>query len=228
VRLILGNDHRMFTDALAAALARLGVAVVATGYTPRAVVVEVGRHQPDVCMVAGRWSDAARIERLRLIRGNHPSVGVVVLSDGSTTSDVATAISIGAAAVVSQHQHVTDLLETLYRVRAGERPIDSAVAVPAIGRLSPDDFGGGRLLDSLTVREQEVLLLMSDGQATKEIARSLAITPHTARTHVQSVLVKLGVHSRLEASGMAARSGLLRPPGRFPISSVAREAAVSL
>jgi two-component system nitrate/nitrite response regulator NarL len=52
-------------------------------------------------------------------------------------------------------------------------------------------------------------MLIADGHATRDIAQALAISLHTARTHVQSVLVKLGAHSRLEASGMVARSGLL-------------------
>jgi two-component system, NarL family, nitrate/nitrite response regulator NarL len=226
VRLILGNDHQMFTDALADVLAQQGVMVLARAGTPDAVVLEVARHEPDICMVASRWSNAAGVDSLRLIHANHPAVSVVLLSDGSTSSDMATAVTIGAAAVVSRHQHVTDLMGVLNRVRAGERPIDTAMMVPPIGNLRPACSASDRLLDTLTVREQEVLVLLMDGQPTKEIANLLAITLHTARTHVQSVLVKLGVHSRLEATAMVARCGLLGPSGRLLVNPLAWKAAV--
>jgi two-component system nitrate/nitrite response regulator NarL len=65
------------------------------------------------------------------------------------------------------------------------------------------------LLTYLTPRERYVLLLLVDGHSTVEIAEKLSISPSTARTHVQNVLVKLGAHSRLQAASMIAAHGLL-------------------
>jgi DNA-binding NarL/FixJ family response regulator len=83
----------------------------------------------------------------------------------------------------------------------------------------------GRLLDKtyqatdaehLSPRERQVLALLLEGASTKDMARLLSVRPNTARTHVQNVLAKLQVHSRLEAVTVAVRSGLIEPPARSP------------
>ena len=87
----------------------------------------------------------------------------------------------------------------------------------------PDDEGM-RLLELLTPREIEVLVRVAEGEDTRLIAAGMRIAPSTARTHVQRVLMKLGVGSRLEAAALAARTGLLdraaapgrADPGGFP------------
>lgn len=220
VRLILGDDHRLFADALADVLPRHEVIVTARARSPQEVLAALASEQADMCLISGRWLNDDRLGHLRQVREHYPAVDLVILSEGSGSAkcDTGAALAIGAAAIVSQHEHVTDLLAVLRRVRAGELAIDAAIA-PQVARVSPlaVTYVDG-LLDLLTTREQEVLMLMADGKATKEIASALAITLHTARTHVQSVLVKLGVHSRLEASGLAARSGLVGPFGQLAFS----------
>jgi two-component system, NarL family, nitrate/nitrite response regulator NarL len=66
-----------------------------------------------------------------------------------------------------------------------------------------------RRLSRLTSREREVLSLLAQGGDNDSIAQVLVISPQTARTHIQNVLVKLGVHSRLEAAALAIHNGLL-------------------
>jgi two-component system, NarL family, nitrate/nitrite response regulator NarL len=217
VSLILGDDHCLFADALADLLPRHGVIVMARARSPQEVLAALASEQADMCLISGRWLTGDRLGHLRQVREHHPTVGLVILSErsGSVNCDIATALAIGAAAIVTQHQQVTDLLGVLHRVRAGERCIEAAV-VPEVASFSPLAAGyADGLLDLLTTREQEVLMLMTDGKAAKEIASALAITLHTARTHLQSVLVKLGVHSRLEACGLVARSGLVGPFGQL-------------
>jgi DNA-binding NarL/FixJ family response regulator len=70
-----------------------------------------------------------------------------------------------------------------------------------------------RRMGRLTPREREVLALLAQGGDNDSIARDLVISPQTARTHIQNVLVKLGVHSRLEAAAVAIRNGLLDTAG---------------
>jgi two-component system, NarL family, nitrate/nitrite response regulator NarL len=84
-----------------------------------------------------------------------------------------------------------------------------------------------RLLRLLTLREQEVLILVKEGQSTKQIARSLAIPLSTARSHIQSVLIKLGAHSRLEATSMVARSCLRRISGQYSLGLPVKQAVAS-
>jgi DNA-binding NarL/FixJ family response regulator len=66
------------------------------------------------------------------------------------------------------------------------------------------------LVSSLTRREREILALLSSGAGNDAIAQRLVISPETARTHIQNLLSKLGVHSRLEAAAFVARNGIVR------------------
>jgi two-component system, NarL family, nitrate/nitrite response regulator NarL len=223
VRLVLGNDQRLCMDALAAALSHYGVTVLAVARTPHAVLTEVASLKPDICLLAARCSAGSSVDTMQAIRTQHPAVKVVILTDGSDSSLLTSATKIGAAAFVSRRQPVADLVALLQRVLTDERSRGASSALPEVSHFgSVADRESDPRLGHLTVREQEVLTLMVEGQATKEIARSLAITVHTARTHAQSVLVKLGAHSRLEASGMVARHRLLGQAADYAVEPVSR------
>ena len=88
-----------------------------------------------------------------------------------------------------------------------------------IRRRREDDAALARF-NRLSRREQEVLGLMVDGLDHQQIAAELIMSPHTARTHIQKVLEKLGVHSRLEAARFALDNNLLE---RFPVRSTVSE-----
>ena len=120
------------------------------------------------------------------------------------------------------------MVAALVRVSSGEQAFVLTPAGHADNSLgSPAAADGDYLLRLLTLREQEVLMLMMEGASTKQIARSLAITLSTARTHVQSVLVKLGAHSRLEATSIVARTRLLSASGSHALGQQAQAAAAS-
>jgi DNA-binding NarL/FixJ family response regulator len=215
-------------DALAAALAQRGLTITGLARTPQELLAAVASQQPDVCLMSARLPGSSRIDILSALRAWYPAVRVVVLTDGPHSSVLTTKAGIGAATLVSRHVDVTELIAVLHRVRAGVRwndPVCRPVEIRACDReIRP---ASDSRLAELTLREQEVLKLMMDGMATKEIARSLEITVHTARTHSQRVLAKLGAHSRLEASGMAARRGWAGPSGAPAFSRVSEQAGSS-
>jgi len=225
VKLVLGSDQRLCMEALAAALAQRGLTIAALARTPQEVLAAVASQQPDVCLVSARLPGSSFIDILSALRAWYPAVRAVVLMDGPNSSVLITRADIGAATLVSRHVDVTELIAVLHRVRAGVQrndPVSGLTEIRACNReITPDSDSQ---LAQLTLREQEVLKLMMDGMATKEIARSLEITVHTARTHSQRVLEKLGAHSRLEASGMAARRGWAGPSGERALSRVSEQA----
>jgi DNA-binding NarL/FixJ family response regulator len=223
VRLVLGNDQRLYMDVLAAALSRQGMTVAAVARCPQEVLTQVARHNPDVCLLSAGCSTSGGLDILRVISTNRLAVKVVIMSDGADSSILAGASSSGAVAFVSRSHDVAGLIAILQRVQAGERPSGLSQAAPAV-RSVRSAFGpeSDPRLGLLTVREREVLTLMIEGRATKEIAQSLAITVHTVRTHAQSVLTKLGAHSRLEASRMVARRQRSIPPDWRPRMTATR------
>ena len=220
VRLVLGERHRLFLDSLAAVLARHGFDVVALATSPQELLATVARLQPDICLLAAGFSGSSGPDLLRIIGEHHPSVKVVLFSADPDPKAMATALRGGAAGFIPSDHHVADILAALSRVRNGERVFDLMDA--GIRRFRPATATRRRngFWDLLTLRERQVLMLMMDGECTSQIARSLAISVSTARTHVENVLGKLGVHSRLEATAMVARSG---PPSfTMPAGRVAR------
>jgi len=226
MRIVLGDGHRLFIDALAQALAQNGMTVAALATSPQEVLAAVARHRPDICLMATRFHTCGNFGVLGLIRGRYPQVKVVLLADDpAAASEV---ISSGAAGLIRKDQHLTEIIRTLAGVRAGEQAFEADSPQPG-----PRDFRSPVASDSewllrlLTLREQEVLMLIMEGQSTKQIARSLAISLSTARTHIQSVLVKLGVHSRLEATSMVARSCLPGISGQYSLGAPAKQAAAS-
>jgi two-component system nitrate/nitrite response regulator NarL len=220
VRLVVGERHRLFIDSLAAVLAWHGFDVAALATSPDELLDTVAELEPDVCLLAASFPGGSGLAVMRTIGERHPRVKVVMFSANPDPAMMAAARDAGAAGFIPSDHHVADIVGALSRVRTGERVFDLMDAgirsfrpAVAAGRHEPWDL--------LTGREQEVLLLMTEGECTRQIARSLAISVSTARTHVENVFVKLGVHSRLEATTVAARSG---PPPSFhiPAGRVAR------
>ncbi len=228
MRIVLGDGHQLFMDALAEALAQDGVTVAALATTPQEVLTAVAQHRPDICLMATRFHTCGNFGVLGLIRGRYPQVKVVLLADTAEPAAASDVISSGAAGLIRKDQHLSEIIRILADVRAGERAHDTDLAQPRPRDLrSPSTSDSEWLLQLLTLREQEALMLIMEGQSTKQIARSLAISLSTARTHIQSVLVKLGAHSRLEATSMVARSCLLGISGQYSLGPPARQAAAN-
>jgi two-component system, NarL family, nitrate/nitrite response regulator NarL len=211
VRLVICDDQRLLIEALAAVLTARGHVVEAVAYTPEEAVRAVASYDPDVCLLDVNLLGATEgIDVARRLRAEHPRTKVVILSALGEPSVVAEAIDAGVAGFVSKGLTVDSILSTLERVEAGEMAVEPDLLRAAVrqgSRAAHREHDG--LLTYLTPRERYVLLLLVDGHSTAEIAQKMAISPSTARTHVQNVLVKLGAHSRLQAASMIATRGLL-------------------
>jgi DNA-binding NarL/FixJ family response regulator len=95
---------------------------------------------------------------------------------------------------------------------AGNAPISPALLAPLLPSLRKDNK---HVRGSLTARELQVMQLIAEGLSNQAIAEQLFISPHTVRNHVQRIITKLGVHSKLEAVAVATRVGLVRPTEPF-------------
>jgi two-component system nitrate/nitrite response regulator NarL len=208
MRLVLAGSQRLVIESLAAALTQRGLDVVAVVTSPREVFAKVAEHRPDICLLSTHFPSCSGLGVLRVITKRHPGVGVVMLSSGSAPELTRAAFRCGAAAVISTDCHISDIEHVLSCVSQPERAFDRGVLGIAARDFRLSRVGNGHRPGQLTPREKEVLGHIAEGERTQQVACSLGISEATVRTHVQNVLSKLGVHSRLEAAIAAAQTGV--------------------
>ncbi|MGH4000337.1 MAG: LuxR C-terminal-related transcriptional regulator [Pseudonocardiaceae bacterium] len=213
LRVLLVDSHAMLTDALTVQLSTvndLWVVGSCTPDDPRLTDI-VPTLRPDVITTEIGSSAVATGSMLRRLNTAWPAAHLVVLTGSHDTAHAVAAARAGAAAWVSKESSVDHLLEVLRAV-----PLGHAFYPPrqlgVVLRELLDDVCRARdysaRLDVLSHREREVLLRMVDGKPVSQIAVESIVSTSTIRTHVRSILTKLGVRSRLEAVSVARAAGL--------------------
>ncbi|WP_329390885.1 LuxR C-terminal-related transcriptional regulator [Streptomyces sp. NBC_01351] len=214
VRVVVVDEHRLLAEALASALKLRGHRVLAAAAPAAGAADVVINRAPEVCLLGtASPAEPGVFEPIVRIKRERPQIAVVVLGPVPSPRGIAAAFAAGASGYVRQDERIEGVERALAKARAGEVAIAPQLLQGAFAELlnpaaQPDDEGS-RLLRLLTPREVEVLVRVAEGEDTRLIAAGMEIAPSTARTHVQRVLMKLGVGSRLEAAALAARTGLL-------------------
>jgi Response regulator containing a CheY-like receiver domain and an HTH DNA-binding domain len=201
VRLLVCDDHRLLLDALSMALTDNGHAVVATALDPDEAVEAAREHQPDACLLDVSFPDGNGIRAIGRIHEVSPDTKVVILSGSISRGLVADAIANGAEGYVGKEKSVGVLIEMLELAHQGHLAVDPFMLQDALRPHAQDDDPLW-VLKFLTEREWEVLRCIMDGLSTQQMADRLGVHRSTARTHVQNLLTKLGVHSRLQAAAL--------------------------
>lgn len=136
-------------------------------------------------------------------------LAVVLLADPLPRASLAAALGAGVRAVLPRSVSQDQLLAALQAVASGLIVVDSADVEAAFPAFSPGFRPLGELAEPLTRRESEVLQMLAAGLGNKEIAVQLAISGHTVKFHVASILGKLGAETRTEAVSLGIRRGLV-------------------
>ena len=204
--LVIGDDHSVFLDAMSALLIQRGYQVT-VARSVRDTIESVRREQPDVCVIDWRFAGDSGITAIGPMLAASGRTKILVLSADPDTAGIRQALQAGASGYLHKTRGVSALIRAIDRVQRGEVVVDVPRPRPVPEQARPDD--AHRLAAFLTTRERECLHLLVEGLDTSGIAAKLGVSSATVRTHVQSVLTKLGVHSRLEAASYAVRYGLL-------------------
>ena len=149
----------------------------------------------------------------------YPDVAVVVAGTHSNPDEIVAALRAGALGWVTKDMPFASLLTGLRSAARGERWIPGELLTAVLESMAthgPNGNGSLGALPALTHREREVLQCMVDGLRRSQIAVELGMSPNTVRTHVQSILQKLDVHSSLRAVAIARQYGLLARPSGIP------------
>ena len=197
------DDHPLTRDALAALLAQHGFDVVGQAADGEEAVASARELQPELVLLDLSMPGADGLTALPLLRAAAPEAEIVVLTASGDDDNLLAAISGGAAGYLLKSEPPERIVEFLRGVANGEAALSGAVARRLLDRVRE---GGGRrggipesIAAVLSAREAEVLLLLDEHLGTDEIAARLYISEHTVRSHVKSLLHKLGVSSRREA-----------------------------
>jgi two-component system, NarL family, nitrate/nitrite response regulator NarL len=205
MRLVICDSHRLLLEALSTALSARGWTVEATATTPEDAVQAVRLHEPDMLVTDVDFADERGLDAIRLVADRHPATKIVVLTGLDSPDVVRAALEIGVAGYTRKDRSLRAIVDALERVGTGGVAIDSGLLRRLAVRSRAVRSSTHTMFGSLTPRERRVLELLVDGQNTAEIVAELHISDSTARTHVQSILSKLGVHSRLQAVALLHR-----------------------
>ncbi|MGI5482343.1 response regulator transcription factor [Streptomyces lavendofoliae] len=233
IRVLVVDDHRIFAESLAAALAaEPDVDVVAAGSGPAALrcldraaaegrrfdvlLVDADLGVANAPAVARAVPDNGEgvVDGISLVAGvreGRPEVRTVVLAEKDDPGRAALALQAGASGWVAKDCSLQRLLTVIRGVLRDETHLPPALLTGVLRELTAarkHRTESERLVESLTPREREVLRCMVAGLGRKAVAERLFLSPHTVRTHMQNVLGKLGVHSTLAAVALARRAGV--------------------
>jgi two-component system nitrate/nitrite response regulator NarL len=222
LEIVLADDHAVFLDALTAVLGQLGHLILGSATTRSGMVDAVRASRPDICITENRFPDGEGVEVLGQLAQASPDTKVIMLTADGSPETLRQALDAGASAYVHKTRGVAVLLEVLRRVTAGEIVIEGSFvrARPVPEAQAPLQLR--RLATYLTQRELECLSLLAAGLDTAAMSHRLGVSRTTVRSHVQAVLTKLGVHSRLEAASVATRYGLVDLSAHRDLPATAR------
>lgn len=233
MRIVLADDHVMLLEALDLALTARGHQVVGRATSPEHAVRAVRRHAPDLCLLDVHFPGGSGLAAIGPVREACARTRVVMFSGWREAHTVERARVEGAAGFVSKEQPLGTIVEELERAERGLPT--SGVPVRAVSPHGGTDRNDPLWqLRFLTDREWQVMRCIMDGLSTAEMAEVLGVRRNTARTHVQNLLGKLGVHSRLRAAALVSAYATddtwpvhLREPGSGPMSLLDEPGAAS-
>lgn len=203
LRILLADDHPLTRDALGSLLTRGGFDVVGEAADGAEAIEFAQSLQPDLVLLDLSMPGLDGLAALPRLRSACPGCEVVVLTASGTEENLLAAIRAGAAGYLLKSEPPERIIGFLRGVANGEAALSGEVARRLLDQVRTGGRRGGGVPDhiarSLSAREVEVLLLLDDHLSTDDIAKRLFISEHTVRSHVKSLLRKLGVSSRREA-----------------------------
>lgn len=206
IRVMIVDDHAVVRRGLLAFLeteSDIEVVGSAGGGAEALEQLQQLAEPPDVVLMDLRMEPMDGIETTRRIRSRYAHVEVVALTSFGENARVHAALEAGASGYLLKDADADEVTGAIRAAHRGELQLDPAVARRLMSSLSPARS------EELTARELDVLRLLAEGRANKVIAAELSLSERTVRTHVSSILAKLGLNSRTQAALWAVREGLV-------------------
>lgn len=208
IRVVLCDDHLVFTQALGSLLGREeDIQVTAAAGTVAELLVRVARETPDVVLIDYELPDGDGVSATRTLKSSFPDIQVVMVTSFATDEILIAAMEAGCSGYVTKHSPASSVANAIRQAAGGDVVISAPMLRKLLPTLKPTRRGLG---SDLTAREREILELLADGASGRAIAAQLYLSANTVRNHAQSILDKLGAHSRLEAVAVAVQEGIIQ------------------
>jgi DNA-binding NarL/FixJ family response regulator len=213
VSLVIADPQQLLAEGLAILLdAEDDFAVLGVAHDGPGALELTAEHQPTVLLLGASLPGSVLAATPTAVRAVSPETRLLVLAGQGRWDPVAAVTAVGADGVLHSDSSSRQLANAVRAVVEGTPAIVMATEPPRPGHDPWVDLRAG----TLSNRERELLGLLASGWSNRRIAQECFLSLNTVRTHVQSILVKLGVHSKLEAVAFAYQHGLV-PHGLVPI-----------
>lgn len=195
------DDHPLLRDGISALIGnQTDMELVAEASTGREALDLFRKCRPDITLMDLQMPEMSGIDAISAIRGEFPDARIIMLTTHAGDVQVSRALKAGARAYLLKGLLRKELLETIRAVHAGHKRVSSEVAAE-IAEHATDD--------ALTPREVDVLHLVAKGNANKAIGAELSLTEETVKSHIRSILAKLGANDRTHAVAIGLKRGII-------------------
>lgn len=212
IRVLLAEDHALVRAGLCALLRNMpGTEIVAEAGDGQEALRLIREHQPDVVLLDITMPGLNGLEVLVRIADDCPQARVIILSMHANEEYVRQALRTGARGYVLKDASAADLEQAIKAVVRGEPYLSAAISKRVIDEYSKGRDGEPGPLELLTSRQREILQLIAEGHATKDIAHILQISAKTVETHRAQLMERLDIHDVPGLVRYAIRIGLISP-----------------
>jgi DNA-binding NarL/FixJ family response regulator len=195
------DDHPLLRDGISALIgSQTDMQLVAEASTGREALELFRKHRPDITLMDLQMPEMSGIDAISAIRGEFPDALIIMLTTHAGDVQASRAFKAGAHAYLLKGLLRKEMLETIRAVYAGHKRMSPEVAAE-IAEHATDD--------ALTPREVDVLRLVARGNANKAIAAQLSLTEETVKSHIRSILAKLGANDRTHAVAIGLKRGII-------------------
>ncbi|PQZ60977.1 MULTISPECIES: response regulator transcription factor [unclassified Microbacterium] len=216
ISVLVVDDQPLVRQAVRDILTDGGLRVIGEAASGRTAVASAAGLVPDVVLMDIRMPDLDGIAATELICAARPAgrPRVLILTTFEEDEYVVAALRAGASGFIGKGAEPEDIVRAVRTIDAGEALLSSTATRTLIersvrGAAAPVSGAHREVLSRLTSREHEVLLLVAGGKTNQEIASSLTISPHTAKTHVNRIMSKADARDRAQLVILAYESGIV-------------------
>ncbi|MGA3093371.1 MAG: response regulator transcription factor [Terriglobales bacterium] len=201
IRIMTVDDHPLLRQGIAALInTQPDMEMVAEACDGEEAIAQFRAHRPDVTLMDIQMPNVDSTEAISRIRSEFPEAKIIVLSTYAGDVQILRAIKAGARGYLLKGNVRTELLEAIRTVHAGRKRIPPEIAVELADHAADDQ---------LSAREIDVLRLIGEGNANKQIADKLSIAETTVKNHISNSLSKLGANDRAHAVTIALQRGII-------------------